>query len=508
MAYAATQGHATKPITHKHIITAKKKRNVPVVTVSSHVVKVNSIVHFQVVLHNTKGKPIAIPKNALIHYSLTNSNGAFLIPSTHSVMITRPGLYKLSATINGVTSNPAIIQAVDVVSGVQLSAEKSFLVADGNQLDTITATVVDANFQRITTFNGTAALTPLAHGTYINPRTKDVITSLTFVHGIAKFDVEAGTAGGTNDTIMLTGLTPSSNIPISSMINYESLTLNYTWSTAQPAGVQLNARSTAINANGTESDQIKATVVNGYGQPVTFFNGTASLTPLAHGTYVDPATGQSLNSITFQHGQAIFDVKAGTTGGVSDTISLFGLTATGQEPASGISYQVLTVNYVWASGEPVAVQLSAASPSIVANGEQTDTFTATVVDAYGQPVTNFNGTATLSPLQYGTYVDSATNSVGSGNITNTVTFVNGVGTFAVKAGTMGGVSDIVGLSNISANGQAMPANFTYGTSTLAYTWGASNAVTMTAETGTLSNMSTSPDIVTAMIPSTSSSASM
>ena len=474
--------------------TKAKSSTIPVITLSNSVTKVNSIIHFQVALRNKNGHTTSLPSSATVTYHITHPTGAFLIPSTQSVMITSPGVYELSATVNGMTSKAVSITANDVVTGVQLSADQPFLTADGKQLDKITATIVDASLQKIANFSGTAMLSPLAHGSYVNPKTGAAISTVAFSKGQATFYVQAGTSGGTNDTIMLSNLTATSRTPMSSVINYGSTSISYIYSTNQPAGVTLSLQSPTLSANGTAIDTVKATVINGYGQPVTTFNGIASLSPIKNGSYVDPKSGQALTSVTFHDGIATFAIKAGTVGGVNDSVSLFGLTQ-GAFPLTNIAYQTSSINYVWASGQPVGVELSAASPTIVADGEQTDTLTATVVDAYGQPVTSFQGTATLSSLKYGTY-----NTTG-----NSLTFVHGVATFTVQAGTIGGVSDQIVLSNLASPGMTLPSNLTYGSTTITYTWLPTNAILLSSATKTVNTTASTEDMITATVPSATSS---
>ena len=386
---------------------------------------------------------------------------------------------------------------------IRLVSNKSLLVADGKSAATITATVENGDGTTVTSFNGSATLAPILNGTYEAPSTGAPISTVNFSRGVATFDVVAGTTGGTSDTVMLTNLTLSNGQTVGTVTNYGTTTIQYTWNQDQPAGVKLTSPSTVLSANGTATDPITATVVDGYGRPVTSFSGTAVLTPLSHGTYVDPSTGAVLTSITFKGGVAHFDVKAGTEGGVTDAVSLSGLTSSTGVPESGISYGLLTLDYLAAAGQPVAVNLTEASPSIAANGTQTDLITATVADAYGQTAAGFNGSATLTPLKYGTYVDPST-----GQTLSSVAFVNGIATFAVKSGLTGGVSDTIGLSDLTSGNTPMDPNFQYGTATVSYTWPTANGISLTPANQSVSDNQPTQDLITATLPSSSATSAL
>ncbi len=466
----------------------------PVVTSRSHTVDPNTVVQLQVFLRNAsghivsfkdaQGQSVGIPSSATVSYSVNKTVGAFLLPSTGSLMVTNPGVYQVTAWVDGVPSAPYTITVVDQPAGVQLSTARSVLVANGKQTDTIQATVVDVFGQPVTSFNGTATLMPLLHGTYVDAATGAPIESVTFVHGVARFEVKAGTTGGVSDTISVSDLAPINGQPYTSSINYGSATIEYSWATDQPEGIQLTPASSVVVANGQQIDPIQATVVDAFGQRVTNFNGTAALTPLVHGTYVDPVSGAPITSVTFVHGLASFGVKAGTTGNVSDTISLSNLTPSGAQPLmSSISYGSATIDYSWPVQQPAGVQLSAAASVLVANGQQTDTVTATIVNAFGEPVTNFDGTATLTPLQHGAYVDPST-----GAPITSVTFTNGVAQFEVQAGTVGNVSDTISLNDLtSANAQSVTSSINYASTTIDYTWPTASTIDLIPSRTLVSN---------------------
>ncbi|MCL6443204.1 MAG: hypothetical protein K6T83_07085 [Alicyclobacillus sp.] len=482
---------------------------VPVVTSSTSNASVNTIIQLEVYIKNAIGRTvnypstnegrIRVPANATVTYYVNDPSGASLIPATGSLMITKPGTYKVTVTVDGVKSAPYTVKVKDQPSEVKLSAAKSVIVANGKQKDLITARVVDSSGRTMTNFNGSATLMPLMHGTFVDPATGAAVTSIRFKNGVGKVDVVAGTTGSVSDTITLTDLTSSTGQPLSPNINYGFTTVNYTWATNEPASVQLSAASTQLSADGQSTDLITAKVLDGYGQVVTSFNGSASLMPMLHGTFIDPASGATITSVTFTKGVAKFEVKAGTTGGVTDTVQLTGLTSLNASvDGYDINYGSVNINYTWAKDQPVGVLLSAARATLPADGSQTDTIKATVVNSYGQTITDFNGTATLSPLTYGTYVDTLT-----AGQTSTIQFSHGVAEFQVQAGTTGGVTDHVSLSGLtSSDGQAITSNINYGTVSINYSWPSANStITLTPTFTKVSNNQATQDQIAVSIPS-------
>jgi len=107
-------------------------------------------------------------------------------------------------------------------------------------------------------------------------------------------------------------------------------------------------------------------------------------------------------------------------------------------------------------GAATGVNLSAAAPTVVSNGLSTDALTVKVVDASGNTVSNYNGTATLAFATsgqngaVGALWNSATGAwvTAAANATVPVTVVNGVGTVKVEAGTTPGVTDNLYVSGV------------------------------------------------------------
>ncbi len=103
-------------------------------------------------------------------------------------------------------------------------------------------------------------------------------------------------------------------------------------------------------------------------------------------------------------------------------------------------------------GAPAALKLSAATPSLVADGASTDTITAAVVDANGNPVTNFNGTIEFKDTN-GQLVNA--NGAPSNDVTG-VPVTNGVATIQVKATATPGTTDAITADNLVQSGTTTP----------------------------------------------------
>ncbi|NMP23566.1 beta strand repeat-containing protein [Sulfobacillus harzensis] len=172
--------------------------------------------------------------------------------------------------------------------------------------------------------------------------------------------------------------------------------------------------------------------------------------------------------------------KAGTY-----KIEAFALTAT--EYANhewGMKVKSNVSNLTIAAGTPVGVKLSAASSSVVADGVATDTITAAVVDEYGNTVTDYNGTVSVS-------VTSGTGSLSTG----TVTIKDGVGTFTISASTTG--TDAIGTNDlVASNGTPTPATFSYGSTTVTAVTPTIQGIKVSASSQAVSENSSNNDPVT------------
>lgn len=111
---------------------------------------------------------------------------------------------------------------------------------------------------------------------------------------------------------------------------------------------------------------------------------------------------------------------------------------------------VATAPYtVTAFGAAAGLKVTAAKPSIPANGNSTDVVTVQVVDANGNPVNNYNGTVVVTDtnsLLWNSTTSAYTNNLGA------VTVTNGQATFNVKSGVAIGLTDTITATTLTSNG--------------------------------------------------------
>ncbi|NMP22906.1 beta strand repeat-containing protein [Sulfobacillus harzensis] len=153
------------------------------------------------------------------------------------------------------------------------------------------------------------------------------------------------------------------------------------------------------------------------------------------------------------------------------------------------------------AGAPATVKLSAASSSLVADGQATDTITATVVDANGNTVANFNGSAkVIIPTAGGTWTN------GTPNGTNDwvwVNFTNGVGTATLDApannpNTTETINSAELMSGANGTGAAV-SPIAYGNTDLSYGTPSATSISLTPTLANVSNNSATEDPVSVSI---------
>ncbi len=259
------------------------------------------------------GVPVTSPST--VSWTVTSSNGtasdvAFTHPNSpvtsFNVPSTDPGTYMVTASIDGVSSAPYKVVAYGQASMVSESAAHTHLVADGQELDTITAAVTDANGNTVANYSGTATIglsgtaVTLATG---SSQASDVSGSqVTFSGGVATFVVQATKTPGVSSSVTLSGLTAASGSTQSSTITYGSgLSISTVPQTATSISVKPESKTLSVNTN-DQPDTVNVTVDDQAGYPMlggtytlnasvsggaTFTGSTTTDTVYASG---DPAT--------------------------------------------------------------------------------------------------------------------------------------------------------------------------------------------------------------------------
>jgi adhesin/invasin len=174
--------------------------------------------------------------------------------------------------------------------------------------------------------------------------------------------------------------------------------------------------------------------------------------------------------------------------------NVFTATAAGTYTVTATFGSTVLSTTVAVAGQAAGVTLTAASATLIANGKSTDAITATVVDANGNAVPNFNGTATVGLTNNTSGSASIVTALGAQIVaaggTGSVTFTNGVSTFyllAPSASTTLPAKDVISVSVLaSTNSQGIAANPIYTPVTVTYAAQSLGGLKVTAASSTLS----------------------
>ncbi|MCL5066230.1 MAG: hypothetical protein M1600_14365 [Firmicutes bacterium] len=159
------------------------------------------------------------------------------------------------------------------------------------------------------------------------------------------------------------------------------------------------------------------------------------------------------------------NASTGLVSGTGDTATFVGTAAGTYTVEASVDGTTATAKVI-VYGQASAVSLSPASSTVIADGESSDTITANVVDANGNPVGNFDGTFDLNTVSGVTYSQNGTTLTPvNGEVSITVT--NGTATFDVGQVAVPGISIAMTPSDLtSTNGQTMAPAPTYSTTTI------------------------------------------
>jgi len=325
----------------------------------------------------------------------TDADGKASVILTSSTTVGTPTVTATSDSISDTTT-------VEFVPGspftVTVMADPSSITADGVSTSTITATVVDQ---------------------YTNPVTDTTVVTFTtsMGHICTTCGIDGQVTGTTTSgvaTAILTG-TVTGMATITATANSISDTTNVTFTAGPPKVVTVTVDSSTISCGVTTT--IRVTVTDEYHNVVTDTTPVTLTTDLTVNTF--PLTETTKNGLVTAtiHGDkaASGTITATTTGNVSGTTAL-------------------TVTY----STPCTLTLVSSLTTIVANGVDSATITATVIDACGNPVSS---TTVLFTTSLG--------SIGSLTTTKT-TDVNGQAA-ATLTGTKSGVATITATAD-SASG--------------------------------------------------------
>ncbi len=334
------------------------------------------------------GQAITLPAGAQVTWSVDNQNGFINgTGTTANLVVTQPGTYNVTATVDGVQSKPFTVNVYGNVANIKLSAAQSNLVANGVSTDVITATAVDANGNTVGNYNGTATVTVSGSGANIiapgstspaqasdiaNGSTSGTYT-LTFTNGVATFNAQAGTTPGLTETYSASLTPPGATTAVSA-----STTVTTVAQVASALKVSSVTGSTYVSANQASPFSFNVEVVDQNGQPMLTGTYPYNISVTGAGTYSGSATGVFFGNGTTTPPPSTVTVNSeqGVQGTITVNVSAQGLTS-----GSG------TVKAVIAQ-QPVKFTVASPSGSSLAEGSTTPlTFDLTPVDVNGYPAT-------------------------------------------------------------------------------------------------------------------------
>lgn len=307
------------------------------------------------------------PSNNAIY--TTNHDGNFYASFT----ATKAGVYQVTATLeNGDSMQQTVTYVPNVANAeITLAASKDPLIADNNDLTTLTATVADTEGNAIA---NTEVTFTLPEDVKANFTLSDGGKAITDAEGKAKVTLKGTKAGAHTVTASMTGG------------KSEQLVVNFIADTLS-AQVNLNVTEDNFIANNVGMTTLQATVTDGNGNPLANEAVTFTLPADVSASFT---LGQGGSAITDINGKAEVTLSGTKSGTYPVTVSVnnYGVSDTKQ------------VTLIADAGTATLASLTSVCSFVVSTTEGA-TMTASVTDANGNPVegikVNFRGTSvTLS----------------------------------------------------------------------------------------------------------------
>lgn len=307
------------------------------------------------------------PSNNAIY--TTNHDGNFYASFT----ATKAGVYQVTATLeNGDSMQQTVTYVPNVANAeITLAASKDPVIADNNDLTTLTATVADTEGNAIA---NTEVTFTLPEDVKANFTLSDGGKAITDAEGKAKVTLKGTKAGAHTVTASMTGG------------KSEQLVVNFIADTLS-AQVNLNVTEDNFIANNVGMTTLQATVTDGNGNPLANEAVTFTLPADVSASFT---LGQGGFAITDINGKAEVTLSGTKSGTYPVTVSVnnYGVSDTKQ------------VTLIADAGTATLASLTSVYSFVVSTTEGA-TMTASVTDANGNPVegikVNFRGTSvTLS----------------------------------------------------------------------------------------------------------------
>lgn len=326
----------------------------------------NGVPQHQVTLSVSPSEGVTLSNNGIY---TTNYYGYFYASFT----ATKAGVYQVTATLdNGDSMQQTVTYVPNVANAeITLAASKDPVIADNNDLTTLTATVADTEGNAIA---NTEVTFTLPEDVRANFTLSDGGKAITDTEGKAKVTLKGIKAGAHTVTASMAGSKSG------------QLVVNFT---ADTLTVQVNLNVTEDNfiANNIGMTKLQATVTDGNGNP--FANEAVTFT-LPADVSASFTLGQGGSAITDINGKAEVTLSGTKSGTYPVTVSVinYGVSDTKQ------------VTLIADAGTATLASLTSVYSFVVSTTEGA-TMTASVTDANGNPVegikVNFRGTSvTLS----------------------------------------------------------------------------------------------------------------
>lgn len=326
----------------------------------------NGVPQHQVPLSVSPSEGVTLSNNGIY---TTNYYGYFYASFT----ATKAGVYQVTATLdNGDSMQQTVTYVPNVANAeITLAASKDPVIADNNDLTTLTATVADTEGNAIA---NTEVTFTLPEDVRANFTLSDGGKAITDTEGKAKVTLKGIKAGAHTVTASMAGSKSGQLV-----VNFTADTL-----TAQ---VNLNVTEDNFIANNIGMTKLQATVTDGNGNP--FANEAVTFT-LPADVSASFTLGQGGSAITDINGKAEVTLSGTKSGTYPVTVSVinYGVSDTKQ------------VTLIADAGTATLASLTSVYSFVVSTTEGA-TMTASVTDANGNPVegikVNFRGTSvTLS----------------------------------------------------------------------------------------------------------------
>ncbi len=326
----------------------------------------NGVPQHQVTLSVSPSEGVTLSNNGIY---TTNYYGYFYASFT----ATKAGVYQVTATLdNGDSMQQTVTYVPNVANAeITLAASKDPVIADNNDLTTLTATVADTEGNAIA---NTEVTFTLPEDVRANFTLSDGGKAITDTDGKAKVTLKGTKAGAHTVTASMTGG------------KSEQLVVNFTADTLT-AQVNLNVTEDNFIANNVGMTTLQATVTDGNGNPLANEAVTFTLPADVSASFT---LGQGGSAITDINGKAEVTLSGTKSGTYPVTVSV-------------INYGVSDTKQVTLIADAGTAKLTSLTSvySFVVSTTEGATMTASVTDANGNPVegikVNFRGTSvTLS----------------------------------------------------------------------------------------------------------------